>query len=358
MRHTIETAPRNGYVIILEDDASGNLDVAHLSPEAGEWIAENGEPSYITPSHWHPCYSFFPFYLKTDAPQPPTASEVVAPRSAAAVEAQIAPSPARRRFAISWIAATLVTAALVGIYFQLEVLHRDALEGERARSVALESELAQARRDAETQVALSSKRGDEAAQPKQAAESATAGLRQSLQQEHDRAEALATELAQARRDVETQAALSSKKGDDAAQANQAVESATAELRQSLQQEHDRAEALATELAQGRRAMEQKPAAVEEKSAQIAMQPDVAPENTKPAIKPVETVPSPKPRGGAVSQDDGYGCQHYRTYDPESGTYKGYDGRRRSCRPPEPGRESDNARHRKASAFTTGKSEHH
>jgi hypothetical protein len=37
------------------------------------------------------------------------------------------------------------------------------------------------------------------------------------------------------------------------QLNQAVDSATAELRQSLQQEHDRAEALATELANARRA---------------------------------------------------------------------------------------------------------
>jgi hypothetical protein len=53
--------------------------------------------------------------LVGDAPQPLTASEVVAPRSAAAVEAQTAPtevrrpSHARRGFAISWIAATLVT---------------------------------------------------------------------------------------------------------------------------------------------------------------------------------------------------------------------------------------------------------
>src|SRR5713101_5837876 len=63
-----------------------------------------------------------------NAPQPPTASEVVAPRSAAAVEAQTAPtevrrpSHARRGFAISWIAATLVTAALVGICFHAEVV--------------------------------------------------------------------------------------------------------------------------------------------------------------------------------------------------------------------------------------------
>src|SRR5256886_9859397 len=158
---------------------------------------------------------------------------------------------------------------------------RQSLQQEHDRAEALAMELAKARRDLERQVALSSKKGDEAAQFKQAAESATAELRQSLQQEHDRAEALATELAKARRDLETQVALSSKKGDEAAQFKQAAESATAELRQSLQREldwlrdldeeaqlkqaaataelrqslqreHDKAEALATELAKARR----------------------------------------------------------------------------------------------------------
>jgi hypothetical protein len=329
-------------------------------------------------------YSFFPFSLRGDAPQPPTASEVVAPRSAAAVEAQTAPtevrrpSHARRGFAISWIAATLVTAALVGICFHTEVVAGDeaaqlkqaaesataellqSVQREHDRAEALATELAKARRDLETQVALSSKKGDEAAQFKQAAESATAELRQSLQREldwlrdldeaaqlklaaataelrqslqreHDRAEALATELAKARRDIETQVALSSKKGDEAAQLKQAAESATAELRQSLQREHDRAEALVTELAQARRTMEQKPADVEEKPAAKQSE-GVAAENSKPENKPVETAPLPKrvehePRGRALSPS----CFYYRTYDPASGTYRSFDGRIRSCR---------------------------
>src|SRR5450432_3094314 len=464
-------------------------------------------------------YSFFPFSLRGDAPQPPTASEVVAPRSAAAVEAQTAPtevrrpSHARRGFAISWIAATLVTAALVGICCHTEAVAGDepaelkqaaesataellqslqrehdraealatelakarreletqvalsskkgdeaaqfkqaaesataelrqslqreldwlrdldeaaqlkqaaataelrlSLQQEHDRAEALATELAKARRDLETQVALSSKKGDEAAQFKQAAESATAELRQSLQREldwlrdldeaaqlklaaataelrqslqrehdmaealatelakarrdletqvalsskkgdeaaqfkqaaeaatadlrqslqrgHDRAEALATELAKARRDLETQVALSSKKGDEAAQLKQAAESATAELRQSLQREHDRAEALITELAQARRTMEQKPAGVEEKP-DAKQSEGVAAENSKPENKPVETAPLPKrvehePRGRALSPS----CFYYRTYDPASGTYRSFDGRIRSCR---------------------------
>jgi hypothetical protein len=82
-------------------------------------------------------------------------------------------------------------------------------------------------------------------------------------------------------------------------------------------------------------VEQKPAAVEEKPA--AKQSEGAvPVNSEPAIKPVEAAPSPKPveqepRERAVSRDDRYCSQHYRSYDPGSGTYMGYDGRRRSCR---------------------------
>src|SRR3984893_15607235 len=75
------------------------------------------------------------------------------------------------------------------------------------------------------------------------------------------------------------------------------------------------------------AVEQKPAAVEEKPAAKQSE-SVAPENSKPAIKPVETVPLPKrvERERAISSDD---CSRYRSYDPAFGTYMGYDGRRRS-----------------------------
>src|SRR6266550_2248489 len=235
-------------------------------------------------------------------------------------------SHARRGFAISWIAQTLVTAALIGICLHAEVVAyvaRYASQQEISKLITIVPPvMAQ-------QTPLP--KDDEAAQLKQAVDSATAELRQSLQQEHDRAEALATELAKARRDLETQVALSSKKGDEAAQLKQAAESATAELRQSLQREHDRAEALVTELAQARRAMEQKPAGVEEKPAAKQSE-GVAAENSKPANKPVETAPLPErvehePRGRALSPN----CFYYRTYDPASGTYRSYDGRIRSCR---------------------------
>ena len=191
-------------------------------------------------------------------------------------------SHARRGFAISWIAQTLVAAALIGVYFHAEVVAYVA--------------------------------------------------RYASQQEISKLITIVPPV------MAQQTPLP--KDDEAAQLKQAVDSATAELRQSLQQEHDRTEALATELARVRRAVEQTPAAVEErpgvslpawansyafvKPAQIAVQPDVATENSKSAIKPVEPARAKyKPRGG-------YGCQHFRTYDPTSGTYRGYDGRRHSC----------------------------
>src|SRR6266700_1992197 len=120
-------------------------------------------------------------------------------------------SHARRRFAISWIAQTLVTAALIGICLHAEVVAyvaRYASQQEISKLIAIVPPvMAQ-------QTPLP--KDDEAAQLKQAAESATAELRQSLQRELDWL-----------RDL-----------DEEAQLKQAA--ATAELRQSLQREHDKA----------------------------------------------------------------------------------------------------------------------
>src|SRR6266566_2767337 len=315
MRQTIETAPRDGNLVILGYDASGTYDVAHWLPEAGQWIGENGDPSKITPSRWYPMPG--ENYLQQGDGLPSGLSD-----------ASTSARRARRHgfFPFFSIAATLVAAALIGVYFHGEVVAyvaRYASQQEISNLITIVPPvMAQ-------QTPLP--KDDEAAQLKQAVDSATAELRQSLQQEHDRAEALAMELAKARRNLERQVALSSKKGDEAAQLKQAAESATAELRQSLQREHDRAEALVTELAQATRTVEQKPAGVEEKPAAKQSE-GVAAENSKPDNKPVETAPLPKrvehePRGRALSPN----CFYYRTYDPASGTYRSYDGRIRSCR---------------------------
>src|SRR5919198_1156836 len=295
MPYKIETAPRNENVVLVEDRTFGTYDVANWSPKGGGWVSESGEPIKYTPSHWYPInylqeaddlssglseaptsvsrdrrHRFFPFFLIATALVAAALIGVAAlvRQALPTLEARqsleneprqevLAKEPAEARRAVDGpnlkLEAGAATAAqsLGQEREKVAALARDAAAAEKELA-ALTTGPAKAREAVETQLALSSKRGDEAAQLKQAAESETAELRQSLQQERDRAEALATELAKAREAVETQVALSSKRGDETAQLKQAAESETAELRQSLQQEHDRAEALATELAKARR----------------------------------------------------------------------------------------------------------
>ena len=54
MRQTISTVPMDGKFLILEDDATGAREVARWSTKEGGWVGEDGEPSKITPTHWHP----------------------------------------------------------------------------------------------------------------------------------------------------------------------------------------------------------------------------------------------------------------------------------------------------------------
>ncbi|OAE99952.1 hypothetical protein AYJ54_32245 [Bradyrhizobium centrolobii] len=126
-----------------------------------------------------------------------------------------------------------------------------SLQQERDRASKLEQDLAAARRDVETQTALVARAGAEATQLKKTADAGSADLQKSLQQERDRASKLEQDLAAARRDVETQTALVARAGEEAAQLKQVAEKGSAEQRQSLQQEHDKAEALAQELSMAR-----------------------------------------------------------------------------------------------------------
>jgi hypothetical protein len=180
---------------------------------------------------------------------------------------------------------------------------RKSLQQQQERAARLDQDLAAARRDVEAQTALAAKANVEASQSKQAEESGSAELKQSLQREHDRAETLAQqlssartamyayeaqarqlsdqatnlkqvefgkvelqkslkqeqeerqqleqELAATRRDVATQTELAAKANDEVTQLKQAAESGSTELKQSLQREHDRAETLAQELSTAR-----------------------------------------------------------------------------------------------------------
>jgi len=320
MRQAIETAPRDGRAIILVDDASGTYDVAHWSPEAGEWIGENGVPTKITPSDWYPMPRDKYLSLESDGSSNPS---------------QVRPSPAwARRYATSSIAAALVAAALIGTYFrddvaalvtryagqqdnifggstigeqvvvqgtqlqsqgsqktnllalqqQAEADQASAQEAARVkqavaafvpdaqqslekeqRAEALANELAEARRtidglnlqlrtEAATTAQLFGQEREKTAALVQEATAARQELaasagqhRHTVEEERARSVALASELEIARREIETNAALLKKARDDAAQFKQTAERTTAEL----QQERDSAKALSRELAMAR-----------------------------------------------------------------------------------------------------------
>jgi hypothetical protein len=411
MRRAIETAPRDGKAILLEDDASGEYAVARWSAEVNDWVGESGEPIQIAATHW---YAMPPpswarrrgvlAFSSNQARQPKVSDplrEAVNATPVDAIEAWAMPvedrpvPKVRRRVAALLTIATLLMMALVGVSLgtlggpakvraplsQSEVpqqaasLEQDIVpqlrtdsDGtrlpataqttglatqspereqrpetladelakaqrtirelnlqlqERASELAiarretemhaaqsskaaddtaqlkptagniaelareLANELAIARREVETHKALSSKAAGETGQLKQAADNAaalageltnelatarrelaskadekapksqaaklaTAELRQSLQQERDRAETLAQDLATARREIDAHATLARDASAEAAQIKQTAEGTAEELRQSLQQERDRAEVLANDLASARR----------------------------------------------------------------------------------------------------------
>jgi peptidoglycan hydrolase-like protein with peptidoglycan-binding domain len=142
---------------------------------------------------------------------------------------------------------------------QLVALHEQATLAKRADQTKPAARQ-QAER-AEAGLATARTAGSEAAQAKEAAERSAATARQALQEERARADSLARDLASARREIEAQVAASGKSGDEATRLQQAAERAAAELRQALQQEHDKAEQLARELATARRELETQAAAL-------------------------------------------------------------------------------------------------
>ena len=105
---------------------------------------------------------------------------------------------------------------------------RRALEEAQARAAALASELAGTQREIETQAAQSQKAVDEALQQKQAAEAAIAELRESLQQERDRTEAMARDLATVRRTMDGRVTVGRSADSHVVHVTQAVKTATTE----------------------------------------------------------------------------------------------------------------------------------
>ena len=47
MRRAIETAPKDGKSVFLEDAEGGSLELAHWSAESQAWVTEEGVPSKV-----------------------------------------------------------------------------------------------------------------------------------------------------------------------------------------------------------------------------------------------------------------------------------------------------------------------
>jgi len=173
-------------------------------------------------------------------------------------------------------------------------------------TAALTSNLAAARRDLETKTALLNRASDEAAQFKKTAEATTAALQEerkktaaSLQQEQERAGRLEADLAAARREVEKQTTLAAKASEDASQLKQAAEQSSAELKRSLQKEHERAEALANDLSMAHTAIYAYEAQARKASDQAADS-QQARENGAAALR--KSLQQEQERAGRLEQD--------------------------------------------------------
>ena len=233
MRQAIETAPKDGSAIILEDDASGTCDVAHWSPEAGEWVGHDGEPIKIKPSQWYPMPGDKYLLQEDEGSSNPSQAGPSTPR-------------AYWQFAAFSIVATLIAAALLGLYFDQE----SPLPSQDSPK----TDLSALQQQAEPNQAV--------AQVKRAVKSPPPKARQSLEKEQ-RSEGSANELADARRTIDglnlqlrTEAAKTAELlGQErektaalmreAAAARQELTASTAQHGQALEEERTRSAALAS-----------------------------------------------------------------------------------------------------------------
>ena len=148
-----------------------------------------------------------------------------------------------------------------------------ALKQEREKAEKLRVELAAARREAESQAAILRSAIDEATRLKEASARATDELRQARRQGQDKAEKLAGELAAARQEVEAQTTVARAASEEAQQAAETSKRSSDEQGQALREAQGKAEKLATELTAARQEVEAQTAvaqaAREEAARQVA-----------------------------------------------------------------------------------------
>lgn len=252
MRRPIETAPRSGEGIWVED-AAGATEVGHWSPEVGNWVWQDGSPIDPAPTHWYPAMEevdpederaggwlvaaailipvifvaasllgvFTPFTVQPDMTR-------VGSESTLSLE----PRPEAPTGLLALLQSE-ATGALTQAEPASVVQSSQQPSEDGPRTDASANELAEARREL-----------DEAVQRAHTAEIAAEELRKSLQQEHAHSAELANELAGARSEIEAGKAQSRNADVAAAQQRDAAAGEIAELKQNLQQERQRGELLA------------------------------------------------------------------------------------------------------------------
>jgi len=166
LRNPIETAPKDGKTVILEDRTSGTYELAHWSTEEGAWVGANGNPCQISPTYWlamkraeglgDECSSVSP--QQGGAPSPPewkpASLDVSSPEASSQPESvvglekqfrqEVRAAKVSRRFAAS-CGAAMVAVSLTYIYFRADLAAYLAQQDEPAtgqqRMVASTSDL-------------------------------------------------------------------------------------------------------------------------------------------------------------------------------------------------------------------------
>jgi hypothetical protein len=138
VRQPIETVPKDGNAVILEDHVSGSYELAHWSAQDSAWVKENGGHCEIAPTYWHAINSAKHLEEKENfEPASQTgsgfpASPDIAPLqmiacsdapSVTVLDEEIARAadevPKKRRIA-TWCGVAMVVASLTCMYFRAD----------------------------------------------------------------------------------------------------------------------------------------------------------------------------------------------------------------------------------------------
>jgi hypothetical protein len=276
MRKAIDTAPRNGDFVILEDGARGTIAVARWSAESAQWLDEHGTPSELNATHWHSPQSRnegtpSQFNATYWHPLTPAQSVVNTADEVGSLTGPSKPSAWRIHRGDSRPASGGMTAQpqraarpgrsvnvwarFVGIAGRGcgKIMSAFAVAGgwivHRRRSIVT---MAACLLVAAAFAPFLYRSQPGTWLPHWTASENDTGLKQALRQEQERANKLARDVTAARREAESQAALIRESSEAAGRDKEASERALGGLRQALQLELAKAEKLAGQLVEAQR----------------------------------------------------------------------------------------------------------